>query len=257
MIDRDMRPPSNASERLPAGGEAGDIPSAWGSAAATLLLMVGPPIALLYLTAGAARYLALGAASWVLAVTIKLLVMRIPGVPAVVASGSFGAAVWGLFSAGCELGLCALLLVFGGYDVDLSMANILAVGVGVASAEILYVFAAAIREHLRGRDEEALKQWIVGARQSLWVRNMLFIERLSATLGHIGTRGLVLLAIDSATIWPAAIALMSFAVVDGIAIFGRGRNWNWCDPKIARAFYSMTLLMAVLELSLFLILAVQ
>lgn len=232
--------------------DARAVPSALPSAAATLVLMLALPTALAWASGSVWRYFAIGAASWVGAVALKLALMRIAGVRRWVATGILTAAAWGLVSAVAELGFTAALVA--GRLEGAAFVDVVAIGVGVASVEILYVLGAGVREHWRGQDPDTVEAWIAGARRSGWVRHMLFVERLSATLGHVGTRGLICIALATHTAWPALLALASFSVVDGVAIYGRSRKWNWCDPALARRFYLMALAVGLLECGLFVVL---
>ncbi|MEI9989609.1 MAG: hypothetical protein WDM86_06190 [Rhizomicrobium sp.] len=229
------------------------VPSGLPSLFGTLALMIVPPLALGFAAPSAGPCLAIGAASWAVAVAVKFGLMRLSGVRRRVEAGIAGAAAWGLFSAVDELGLLAAAVLWSGVRPDAS--GIVAFGIGASSSEIAFVLASGIAERLRGLDPQVLEAWLAGARLSPWVRHMLFIERLGATLGHVGSRGLVYLAIAGGPAWAAAPAIAAFALVDGVAIRGRSRKWNWFDPATARRFYAMTLATGAAELAAFAALA--
>lgn len=226
-----------------------ETPSGAIALAGTLGLATIPPLWILLFQTEAATYLGLGALSWTAAVILKHVLMKIPPVRTMSRAGPLGAFAWGSISAASELGATLLLVIAYGQPRD--PWQIIALGVGVSTVEIVYVFGSAIREHLRGPDPEQLEAWMRGARRSGWVRHMLFIERLSATLGHVGSRGLVCVWLATSQAWLAVAGFTIFALVDGVAIFGRGRKWDWCDPPVARGFFAFVLSLGGVELAVF------
>ncbi|MDO8931794.1 MAG: hypothetical protein Q7U97_05310 [Rhodocyclaceae bacterium] len=225
-------------------------PSALLSVIGVVLLLLVPPIIVLHFSPASGIYLIVGAVSWSIALVFKLLLMRSSAVRTMVARGYVGAASWGLVSSVSELGSTAALLAI--MQAPFGLVDGVAIGLGVGSTEVLFVLAMAIREHIRGENPKSVEEWIAGARVSLMVRHMFFIERLSATVGHVGTRGLVVYAMTTGRAWTATLALISFAIVDGVAIYGRSREWNWCSPQIARRFYTLALAVSMFELLLLL-----
>jgi hypothetical protein len=229
--------------------ESADAPSAWVGTLGTFALAVVPPAALIYLSPSAFQFFVIGAVSWVTALVAKLLCFRLPGVKAAVARDGWGAAAWGLFSAAIELS-SALIPAYL-YSESLTLSEIAAFGFGASSVEIVYVVGSGIAEHIKRPNLEVLQAWIIGARASLWVRNMLFLERLSATAGHVSGRGLAYISLSESRPWAGIAALICFAAVDGVAIYGKSKRWNWFDPDIARKFYLFCLVVASIEVILF------
>ena len=78
------------------------------------------------------------------------------------------------------------------------------------------------------------------------------IERTSTYLGHIATRGLVWVGLQSWYFAPAvAMAIGTFGLVDGVAAFGQDAGWNWSDPFVCRRFQAFLIAVAVVETALF------
>jgi hypothetical protein len=80
---------------------------------------------------------------------------------------------------------------------------------------------------------------------------MLFLERAVALAGHVGSRGLVCIAVSGAMLWPAAFALVSFALTDGLAAYGSLRQWDFFAPRVCSRFYGACILITALELAAF------
>lgn len=228
------------------------VPSALGSLVLTLFLAVCPVVVLMIAYDDTGYFMMMGASTWALAVAGKLSLAKLECTRALMRRGAIGAGAWGFVSAASELGATAVaVIVLAGPE---NAAQIAALGFGAALIEIVYVLGTGITEDPRKR-EAAVAQWIVGARRSRIVRNMLFIERLSASLGHVGSRGLVCLSLAGAGPLPAALGTGLFALIDGLAIYGRQRDWNWCEPSVARRFYAVCLLAGGLELGSFIALS--
>ena len=194
-----------------------------------------------------------GALAWAAAVIVKIAVSLFPGAKRIMAAGKTGAAVWGAFSGLAELGLLGYLMLEG--VVSTGAASAAATGIGAASLEIVYVLAEGVITDIRHPDPAKYQAWLRGARRSLWVANIIFIERSAATILHVGTRGLLAISIGQILLFPIMIAMVSFAVVDGLATYGAVRKWNWFNPILCRLFCQFVLLAGALNLTLFVLYA--
>ena len=88
-----------------------------------------------------------------------------------------------------------------------------------------------------------------------WYQEWTFVvERTGALLGHLGSRGLVWLAVHSPLnpAVPALLALISFSAVDGVATYGTLKKWDWLKPRTWKRFYGFATLVGTFEISLFL-----
>jgi len=219
---------------------------------ALVALAFGLPLALLL--AGASwRWLALGAVAWAAAVLLKA-VLGI-GVDALsrrlLTARRSQAAVWGFWSAVCELGVATAVVIAG--DVT-RVADVVALGVGAGADEVVFVVASAVlspqKAPLASPGESSSAQHGL---QSDWVVEWNgVLERFSTMCGHVGSRGLVWLGVQAWVYAPALLlSVATFALVDGVATFGVRANWNWSDPGVARRFQSFLVVVGAFELAVF------
>jgi len=212
-----------------------------------VLLLAIAPLAVVALAAPQAlSIMLLGASSWAVAVASKFILQKNKSVRALTGKGAWGAATWGTVSGGLELGCFAMLVNFGLVPSDIWSAAF--AGIAISSSEIVFVLAQGVLEDLKKPDPSRYNSWLRGAKRSWWVANMVLVERLSASLLHIGSRMIVALSFHD-YLWPLmTIALMSFTIVDGMAIFGIRHDWNWFNPVRCKCFYRIVLGVGVLTL---------
>jgi hypothetical protein len=138
-----------------------------------------------------------------------------------------------MWSALTELGFSGVL--FRLLPSPLPAAAVLAVGLGAASTEVLYlVVYGAIRHRATPAPPPA---WIEGARKSHVVRHIFFVERILAGAGHIASRALIYLSLSRHSPWPALLAFVVFAAIDGAAYYGELNRWNWFCPATSSRYY--------------------
>lgn len=166
-------------------------------------------------------------------------------------SGRISLSTWqGLLSAILELG-CAALYLWRVKGADIHA--VLGFGVGAGAAEVVYVLVIAV---LSKRDPAVEAAWATAARESLCVRYQVTIERFFALIGHVGSRGLVYVALQLAMPGGAMLllaAVVCFALVDGVATYGHLCGWNWFDPRRCRTVHLFFATVSLVELTLFLI----
>jgi hypothetical protein len=192
----------------------------------------------------------MGAAAWVIAVAIKPPASKL--VSKVVTEHQHRkifATLQGILSALTELGIVAVCYII--LFPQLSLPDAIAFGVGASSMEIFSVLALGIIADIRCPDWASRAAWVLGARQSLWVRYMMFIERFAALLGHVGSRGLVYLGLVHFNLVLTSIAFILFSAVDGVTVYGRLAGWDWFEPWICRSFYLFVLMVNFLEIGIF------
>jgi hypothetical protein len=233
--------------------ETEEAPARWGiiSLAALLAVIIVPP-AILLSAGGAPKALILGAAIWAASVAVKRLVgrpldrqLRKRNARSEIAAGFHGA-----LSAVCELGLAAIFLRT--WD-DARLVDVLAFGAGAGCTEAFYVLCLAFTATKNRTDELA---WIKGAKESLWVRYTVPLERLLAAIGHSGSRGLVWLGLQLSGYQGAifvALAMTTFTMVDGVAAYGLQKKWDWSDPTICRRTHLFFGGVSMAEMSIFLL----
>jgi hypothetical protein len=192
-------------------------------------------------------WLGLGAASWFLGVALKIPLSAL----AFAALARFGDklrnACLGIVSGACELGVAAAILVYAA-DGPPAMVDLLLFGLAAGATELLVLAGAAF---LAAPDEEAVSRWEGAAQRSLWVRHTFFIERMIALVAHTGSRGLAGLVVVDGAMWAGLVAMLGFAVTDGVASYGQARGWDWSDPVICRRAFTLFAVIAAVEMAVF------
>ena len=211
---------------------------------ALLVLAFGAPLAVLLMGADW-RLLGWGAAIWAVSVAVKAVFgFAVDALCKQILSGlRWQAAVWGVWSAVCELGAVAVFF----YLMDLSLVvDVVAFGVGAGAVEVLLVLATALGSK-SGDDSVDGQDWFVE-----WSG---VLERASTLAGHVGSRGLIWLGIQSLVLAPLlVVAIALFALVDAVAVFGVDAKWDWTDQMIARKMQAFLASVAAVELALFAVL---
>jgi hypothetical protein len=233
------------------------IPASWGllSLTALLGLVAAPPLAVA-IGGVPLRVVGWGAALWAAAIALKrVLASAFDWVNRERAernkhSRYVIAASHGLLSALTELGLAAPYL-WNWHGA--SLPDVLAFGIGAGSAEVLYVLVLGFLT--REKDAQAMAAWARAARKSLSVRFTVPLERLLAGIGHAGSRGLVWVGLQHASAFGFAIVLLAailFAGVDGVAVYGLQRKWDWNNPELTWRLHLYFGAISVGEMTLFL-----
>ncbi|MBI5313093.1 MAG: hypothetical protein HZB28_08225 [Methylocystis sp.] len=219
--------------------------------AAVAAICVAPPLACVVLWRDW-KSAAAGAAVWALSVTVKyaIAIFLTPRLRTRLSTKTI-AVFHGALSAVTELG-ATLLFFFYAWPITLTQA--VAFGVGAGSVEAAYVFIVGV--FLSEDDPQESSEWAAGAADSYCVRYMVPIERGSALLGHISSRGLIYVGLAAPTYAAQAsliaIAFLLFSCVDGVAAYGILKRWNWYDPKICFRAHLFFFSISVIESVLFL-----
>jgi hypothetical protein len=214
----------------------------------TVALAVLVPAAVVAWSGDASSYLLAGAVAWALAVALKIYGTKLAGritdlrIPAL-----WRAAASGAWSATTELGFA--LLVFLLFPGPLPLLNVFAVGLGAASAEILYLAVIGASRHRQTPGPPP--EWIEGAKRSYLVQHTFLIERLLASAGHVAARALIYLAASTHILTPGLLAFAAFAGIDGVAQYGHLREWNWFNPATAAYYYGGVLAAVSVEVFVF------
>ncbi len=204
---------------------------------ALVAIAVGVPSALLLAGFVSLKWVLLGAAAWAVAVVVKAgpgaalwLVLEKAGMPP-----RPKAAIWGVWSALCELGATAA--VFIGSAEAPELIDAVAFGVGAGAVEAMLTVAAAV-----------VAQDDTTPSPTGFVAWSGVVERLLASTGHIASRGLVWVGLQG---WPLAPAILvgiaTFAIVDGIASYGSEAKWDWTDADRLRWFYGLVAAVTAVE----------
>jgi len=216
--------------------------------AVLLILALSLPLLLILAFSASFSLIVLGAAAWSVALCLKVPLILIAE-RILKTDDKLLSLANGMLSALSELGIAACCFII--INRDLPLADIIGFGIGASSIEILFtLLMGAVEERLQSNPAKT-EAWSAGAQKSLCVRYMTLIERVIALLGHVGSRGLIYLSIAHFCPGLAAIAFLSFSVTDGAANYGGIKKWNWFDPGICRSFYSVLLLIGLIEISIF------
>jgi hypothetical protein len=181
-----------------------------------ILLITGGPVLCLRLRGAAWRWFALGIASWVLALIVKGTLHYATGLDTLPAPSQ--GVLAGLLSAACELGFAALFL----RRRTLSAANVLAFGAGIGAFEVFFVLGIGALEAVATGAEAAPASMPAAA---AWL--FFLLERALTLVGHVSSRVLVYVALRARWALPAALAVLLFACVDGVATYGHAAGWYW------------------------------
>tara|TARA_R110002073_G_scaffold4954_3_gene31467 strand:+ start:2465 stop:3172 length:708 start_codon:yes stop_codon:yes gene_type:complete len=137
----------------------------------------------------------------------------------------------GLWSAACELGIAAAVAT--AMSAAPSPASLAAFGLGAGAAELVFLLAHARTDTV---EPHLVETWRREARESVWIRYSFLVERTTALALHAGTRGLIWTSLSTEAIWPAITAFALFSLVDGVAVYGAARQWNWYQRSIHRRY---------------------
>jgi hypothetical protein len=212
---------------------------AW--AVGVLVLVLGPVLFLRLRHDAAWQWFGLGIASWVLALVGKIGLDAAVGGMGLHEQPPWAQGVWGgLNSAGWELGMAVLFL----HGRRLSTANVLAFGTGIGAFEVLFLGGLGLLEGLG--TEENVTAGPTGV--LVWLNFM--VERGLTLIGHVASRVLIYVAVHRRWWLPAAVALVTFTAVDGVASYGWAAEWNWDDSRVLGFFYLFLATVAVVEVVL-------
>lgn len=210
-----------------------------------LTLAITLPIAFI-IWGGSIAWIFYGFLVWISSVGIKI-VLAWQGNLLLSKSGLLAKAITnGIISAVSELGLAALALIFiGTTNVDIPDIMLYAVSAGVTELLVISIYGM-----FEKREPETVKKWEISAKHCFLARNLFPIERMVALIGHIGSRGLVGIAIIKGYLWPITVALITFSTTDGLANYGVLKNWDWFNGTILKNFLLATGSLALIELVL-------
>lgn len=172
----------------------------------------------------------LGAGSWALAVVLKVLAdVIVQRTTTVALRDGVAAALSGVWSAVCELGLAALAFWYWGA----TFADALVMATGAALAEFLILLPAAFSANW-GQAKRQTKAKVTADWRSF------LAERAVAFASHLASRGLVWLGIGGAAgVKAVAAAFGLFAITEGIQAYGQAKEWDWLNPRVLLGFLTM------------------
>ena len=188
----------------------------------------------------------LGAATWALAVVLKVLAD-------VVVRRSMTAELrdWlasllsGVWSSLCELGLAALAF----WIWSATFADALVVAVGAALAEFLILLPAPVVANWNKKPQTKAKE------AAGW--NAFLAERAVIFANHLASRGLVWLAVAGAGgLAAAGSALGLFALIEAIQAYGQAKEWDWLNTRVLWTYLTVLTTVVAIEIALLLFWAI-
>ena len=192
-----------------------------------LILALAPPLVVTRTGSATWIWIGDGAASWGVALAVKILLggwIRWAA-ERVTASRTAKSALWGCWSGCCELGAAAAVFLWA--DPPATLGEAIGFGIGAGSIEVVYVL------------------FLSGGGPLTWSP---VIERALTSIGHVSSRGLVWIGLVHESTFPEiAIALLAFTAIDGAATYGELAGWNWGDPTLLRRFYAGLAVVTAIE----------
>lgn len=169
----------------------------------------------------------IGAATWVLALILKVLVDLLVQRSSLAEFRDWtAAALSGVWSATCELGLFALAL----WIWSATFAQCLVAAIGAGTAEILMLLPSAISARMSAQ----------GGKKAIHAGWKAFlIERGFILSNHVVGRSMLWVAVmGSGGIKAATTAFALFALTEGVQAYGEAKAWDWLNPRTQRAFFA-------------------
>ncbi len=156
----------------------------------------------------------------------------------------------GIVSALSELGAAFGFFVF--VVPTLSFAEL--VGFGVAAGSIEAIILPFMKNPLQGTPlEEHAEETAARTSEDPGIQWLAVVERVLASLLHIATRGLVYVSCSTGNPFPAVVAFLGFASIDGRAYYAHLEKWQFENVRVLGRFYCFLGLVAFSMLLLFLV----
>ena len=200
--------------------------------------------------------IAYGAASWIIAVLLKTLIYQflIKKYLHKKLSIKWVSAINGLNSGLFELGSS---LIFFYFMAELSFLEVISFGVGVGSVEAAIIALGG--NLLKGTELEPASEKLsleLSKRSNNSIINweivLSILERVSASVIHVATRGLLYIFYINFNLLSILIALMTFILADGIVGYQLIFTEKIAEFKILIRFYAFLILLAIIDILVFL-----
>lgn len=181
----------------------------------------------------------IGAASWAFAIILKVAAdFFVQRSTSVALKDWAAAALSGVWSSVCELGLCA----FAFWYWNANFAEGLVTATGAALAEFVMLLPAAISAHF-GKSQGKAKD------RANW--SAFFLERALFFTNHISSRALLWMGtMGTAGFSAVAAALGTFALTEGTQAYGQAREWDWLNRRTQVTFFAFTIAIMATQIGL-------
>lgn len=202
------------------------------------------PLALLLAAGADGAWLKLGALAWIIALAVKLPVMAALGIGASAAPAWVMGLLSGFGSSATELGIALLALARS--EATPALPDILLFAAAAGSVEALAVLGWSLLVPTAAAD---VARWLESAAASKVVRHQFVLERSIAWFGHLGSRSLVALAFLHQVPWLGAVAVLTFALTDGVAAYEQQRGADWFAAANLKRYFRLATIMVCVELA--------
>jgi len=140
----------------------------------------------------------------------------------------------GAVSAISELG--AALAFFFFVVPDLTFAGL--IGFGIAAGSVEAVILPFMKNPLEGTPLEAhAEETGKNASENMKIQWLGVVERILASVIHVGARGLTYIGYSTGNIVPVILAIAGFASVDGRAYYAHLEKWRFDNIRVLTKFY--------------------
>ncbi|MFH0989431.1 MAG: hypothetical protein V1799_05370 [bacterium] len=154
----------------------------------------------------------------------------------------------GFVSAISELGAALLFFIFVVPELTLPQL----IGFGAAAGAVEAIMLVFIQNPLKGTPlEEHSSEVIQRASANNLIPWMSVLERALALFPHVATRGLVYISFISGNIVPVALAVLTFASIDGRAYFAHLEKWPFDNIRMLGKIYRYLALVGIFQVLLF------
>jgi hypothetical protein len=180
-----------------------------------------------------------GAATWALAIILKVLAdFMVQRSNLAELKDWVAAALSGIWSTLCELGLFALALWFW----SATFADALVAALGAALAEFIMLLPAVLSAHFaksQGKTKDQANWRAFFFERSLFMGNHL-LSRALVWFGVMGGAGLAAIG--------AAMAF--FAITETTQAYGQARGWDWLSRQTQTIFFGFLITIMIAEAAL-------
>ncbi len=209
-----------------------------------LICAVAATVAAVCVAGASVKSIALGGLAWVCGVLIKAIISApFHRFPTNQNATYLIVSCLGLLSGISEIG--SAVVIGSLFLHDANIVNIIGYGLGAAIIEtgILLVEAYAFQG-----SSAKLSEWEEAAENDIFIRHALFVERITASVLHVGIRTLAFIAFTAGAYFVMFIAILAFSIIDGLGDLGEANGWSWYDRKVFYLYFCSVLLFGLAAL---------
>lgn len=158
---------------------------------------------------------------------------------------------WGVWSTSCELGLS--LAFFHYYKETLGIFEVISFGLGAGVLEsLLVIFQIAAPVLIKQKENKPSNEQEERSLTFLQENGFryVFLERFGASLGHLGSRVLLVGALGIGPWFAPWVAWFTFSIVDGSSSYLSANDYDFFDSVKLGRFLIVCLIISLMEVSL-------